>query len=161
MVVDTDEEWGLSYCTDDCPALACKIGEPCCPVQYPPWNGQPCCPTLDYPCGELDLVGPCDETIGAGNVFAAGFHAANTPCKIDGNRRYRIKGQEDLAETFSCIAQVGTSGWNKVGDALTAAMTYSINNPGGCNEGFLRKDALLMVTLVNPGGDDYSQGGPE
>ncbi|MEZ4450870.1 MAG: hypothetical protein R3B09_15425 [Nannocystaceae bacterium] len=159
MVVAADDDWGHTYCTDDCPALDCKIAEPCCPFTMK--DQEFCCPAPDYPCEYLDLVTKCDNTIGAGSVFPAGNSASNKPCPIDGGRRYMIKGQKDLSETFSCAAQIGVEGANRMGDALTAAMTYTINNPGGCNEGFLRKDALLMVTLVNPGGDDYSQGGPE
>ena len=37
-------------------------------------------------------------------------------------------------------------------------MAPEINAPGGCNEGFLRDDALLMVTLVTPGSDDSFSG---
>ena len=34
------------------------------------------------------------------------------------------------------------------------AISPSLNGPGGCNEGFLRDDALLMLTWLAPGGDD-------
>ena len=51
-------------------------------------------------------------------------------------------------ETFECIARVGNSGYGMLGQALTAAMQEDINGPGGCNEGFLREDALLMVTFI-------------
>ena len=39
-------------------------------------------------------------------------------------------------------------------------MQKSINGPGGCNDGFLREDALLMVTFIqaNP---DHGGGGTE
>ena len=157
MVVDGDADWGLSYCTDDCPVLDCKIGQPCCPYDgSPESNGEPCCGAPDYPCGQLDLVNACDSDFGAGSVFPAGVYAANMPCPIDGGRRYMVKGQTDLADTFACVAQIGVSGGGRLGQALTAAMQTSINDPGGCNPGFLRDDALLMVTLI---GTDADWGG--
>ncbi|MDC0670638.1 hypothetical protein [Nannocystis radixulma] len=33
-------------------------------------------------------------------------------------------------------------------EALFAAVQPEINGPGGCNEGFLRPDALLVVTMI-------------
>jgi len=62
MVVDGDKEWGLSYCTDDCPVLDCKVGQPCCPggpcpACDPPIDvGDLCCGVPDYPCNLLDEV---------------------------------------------------------------------------------------------------------
>jgi len=165
MVVDGDKEWGLSYCSDDCPVLDCKVGDPCCPVSIcpgcePPVQvGAPCCSIPDYPCAQLDMVTTCDDTIGAGNVFAAGKYASNKPCSIAGGRRYLTKEQPNLAATFACVAKLGISGSDLLGDALVAAMHPTINAPGGCNAGFLRDDALLMVTLIGSY-DYYSKGNP-
>ena len=166
MVVDGDKDWGLSKCTDDCPIIDCKIGEPCCPggscpgCDPPIKDGDPCCGVPDYPCDFLDVVTACDETIGAGNIFAAGANAPNKPCKMpDPERRYLVSGDPGLVESFSCMAQVGTSGYGLLGEAMTRALYPEINAPGGCNAGFLRKDALLMVTFI--GGLDYqSKGDP-
>ncbi len=161
MVVDGDPEWGSSVCTNDCPVLDCKVGQPCCPLAIPPNTiGDPCCSAPNYPCSYLDDVTVCDETIGAGNVIAAGTNASNKICPIAGGRRYLTKDQPNLVSTFSCAAQLGTSGWGLLGEALTAAMQPVLNAPGGCNAGFLRPDALLMVTFI--GGYDYdSKGAPE
>ncbi|MEZ4454637.1 MAG: hypothetical protein R3B09_34615 [Nannocystaceae bacterium] len=157
MVVDTDDYWGHPWqCTPVCPDLSCKEGDPCCP--YDQYKGDPCCPVPDYPCGDLGLVTVCDETLGAGTVFNAGKYASNHPCKVDSGRRYLTKGQSNLSDTFACIAQVGTVGSNEVGAALAAAIAPEINAPGGCNDGFLRDDALLMVTMVTPGYDDSFSG---
>ena len=153
MVVTGDDEWGNEMCTDLCPIVDCKVGDSCCSWYDPAWAGEQCC-DLAYPCQDLDLVTQCDRTWGAGEVFPAGPSGeANKPCPIDGGRRYLVKGQSDLAETFACIATVGASGYGLVGQALTAAMQSNINDPGGCNGGFLRKDALLMVTMISNGGD--------
>jgi hypothetical protein len=64
------------------------------------------------------------------------------------------KEQPNLAETFACVAKLGISGTGLMGEALTMAMKPEINAPGGCNAGFLRDDALLMVTFI--GGYDYN-----
>ncbi|MEZ4453969.1 MAG: hypothetical protein R3B09_31215 [Nannocystaceae bacterium] len=160
MVVDTDAYWGVPWnCTAVCPDLSCKRGDPCCIDNTP--KGEPCCGVPDYPCGDLDLVTACDETLGAGTVFNAGGKAPNEPCKVDSGRRYLTKGQSNLSDTFACIAQVGKSGGNEVGAALAAAVAPAINAPGGCNDGFLRDDALLMVTMVTPPYDQSFSGSVE
>ncbi|MBK8266543.1 MAG: hypothetical protein IPK80_35110 [Nannocystis sp.] len=142
MVVDGDTEWGLITCD-----LACAMEGFC--------GGVP-----DYPCDLLHLVTDCDRTIGAGNVFAAGGNASNKPCQIAGGRRYLTNEQPNLAETFACVARLGVSGRDLMGQALSAAMKPEMNAPGGCNAGFLRDDALLMVTFL--GGYDYdSKGNPD
>jgi len=161
MVVDTSIGWGLYDCNSACPdILTCKNSDPCCPANNYPKN-ELCCGVADYPCAQLDLVGECDTTFGAGNVFAAGWSAANKPCKLDSDKRYITKDQSKLSETFSCIAQVGVTGGQRVGSALVNAVSPELNAPGGCNEGFLRDDALLMVTLVNDGWDYMSPGTPK
>ena len=149
MVVTGDESWGDETCTHVCPNLGCAIGEPCCPISTQGPLGSSCCGIPEYPCQDLDIVTKCDRKWGAGEVFPAGFDTQNKPCSIDGDLRYLVKGQSNLEETFKCIATVGTSGYALQGQALTAAMQDPINQPGGCNRGFLRKDALLMVTLIS------------
>ena len=130
MVVDGDTHWGHTPCNEQCTPDGCK---------YIP----------DYPCDLLDLVTECDQTLGAGNVFAAGGQATNKPCAIDGGRRYLTREQANLDKTFECVAQLGISGRGWIGEALTAAVSPQLNWKGACNEGFLRDDALLMVTLVS------------
>lgn len=125
MVVDGDPLWGSIPCDEMCP-MQCVPGYPC---NYTPTT--------------------CDMKIGAGVVFPAGGNAANKPCNFDGGHRYMSKGQTDLEGTFACAAQVGSSGADWIGEALTAAVKPAINDPGGCNAGFLRDDALLMVTLIS------------
>ncbi len=157
MVVDGDSTWGSSICDDACPTLACKIGEPCCDPGISEPKGEPCCGSApDYPCEHLDEKTACDDAFGAGTVFPAGTYSSNKLCSIDVQRRYMVKGEPNLEDTFACVAQVGVSGHGRLGQALTAAMQKEINDPGGCNPGFLRKDALLMVTLIS---NTYDSGG--
>ena len=156
MVIDGDDEWGSYHCTNDCPVLDCKIGDKCCEINTEPEekNGEPCCGVPeDYPCGYLDVLPDCETTIGAGTLFPAGDYASNKLCPIDGGRRYLVKGQPDLTDTFACIGKIGVTGRGKLGEALTAAMQENINGPGGCNDGFLRDDALLMATFIGANPD--------
>ena len=158
MVVDGDGPppeawWGDTTCNTVCPNLACEVGQDCCPIENEALNGMPCCGDPSYPCDKLDLVTACDEAWGAGTVFPAGLYTADKPCPIDGGRRYLVKGQTDLDGTFECIAKVGNSGYRMMGQALAAAVQKPINDIGGCNDGFLRDDALLMVTFISTNPD--------
>lgn len=167
MVVDGDSTWGSSICDDVCPTLACKIEEPCCGLTSTEPKGEPCCASApDYPCEHIAEKTACDDAFGAGTVFPAGTFSSNKLCPIDVKRRYMVKGEPNLKDTFACVATVGVSGGARLGQALTAAMQKGINDPGGCNPGFLRKDALLMVTLISNsvdegGGGLSSKGTPE
>lgn len=150
MVVDTDEEWGYGPCEQEC------------------GDGGSCSNPHDYPCNKLDQVGQCDRMLGAGNVFSAGLFAYNEPCSIAGGKRYLTRDEPDLPGTFQCIAQVGGGGRGRIGQALATSVSSQLAGIGGCNGGFLRKDALLMVTLIGswddegePGSELYSDGTPE
>ncbi|MCH9688714.1 MAG: hypothetical protein K0V04_45200 [Deltaproteobacteria bacterium] len=68
---------------------------------------------------------------------------------------------DDLGPSFSCAAQVGTTGSSQEWPlaALTAAISDEMTAVNGCNEGFLRDDALLVVVIVtdedDPGPVDH------
>jgi hypothetical protein len=120
------------------------------------------CGTCDidpnYPCGYIPDT--CDKTLGAGTVFNAGPNTMDVPCDI-GEHRYITQDTPDIKSAFECIARVGTWGNNAMGDALVAAISPKLNalDPTpGCNAGFLRDDALLVLTMIgpedNPGGGD-------
>jgi hypothetical protein len=61
---------------------------------------------------------------------------------------------------FSCIADVGASGdaGEEPMDALFAALSPAQNTGAGCNAGFRREDALLVVTIVTDEDDRRSEG---
>ena len=111
----------------------------------------------DYVCNEYaQLSIPCDAELGAGLIFNAGAYAANRQCDLYGGNRYIISGEPNLDDALECIAKVGTSGDNVIGEALVAALSYNLNKPGGCNAGFLREDALLVVTIISDTWDGES-----
>jgi hypothetical protein len=59
-----------------------------------------------------------------------------------------------LAAKFGCIANVGEDGDSdeRMGTALVNAVTLG-SQPGGCNGGFIRNDALLIVVLLTDEND--------
>jgi hypothetical protein len=142
LVTDGDGDWGNPFCNDACPMM---------PEQ---WG------CTGYPCDQLDQLGPCDTTWGAGNVFNAGHSTMNKPCGVVGGRRYLTREQSDLAGTFECVARVGGTGADLLGLAVTRALSPELNGPGSCNEGFLRDDALLVVTFATATSDTDSPGTP-
>jgi hypothetical protein len=93
----------------------------------------------------------CDMTIGAGVVHPAGDGATNAPCTLFGGNRYIVEGEADLTESFACIAQVGLAGHpsERPMDSLVAAMSPTMNGATGCNAGFLREDAILVITFIS------------
>lgn len=141
MVIDTDGEdkWDeeLVECIeDDCP------GEPAdelCGI-LPPEN--------TWPCGDLPTLDPCDATLGAG-VHHDGTDARNE-CGIPNGRRWLDDAQPNPAAAFDCIANLyaGNSPELTMGGML-AAVSAPMVDAGGCNEGFLRDDAVLVVTFIS------------
>jgi hypothetical protein len=144
MVANPDGTW---------PGWGCEVPDLC---GTKPYNCGP--NALDYPCGPetWDLIMPCDETLGAGIVFNAGPFATNHPCELAEGRRYMVvPGEPEPATAFDCIARVGTyGGAPPMGEALVAAVSTALNADDGCNAGFLRPDALLVVTMITDK-DDY------
>jgi hypothetical protein len=133
----------------------CETGDGLCKDYFPN-----CGPTaMDYQCGVYpDLKTECDEVLGAGLTFNTGGSAANKQCDLHGGHRYIVSGEPDMLGAFECIAKVGTSGGDPpMGDAMIAAISPELNGPGGCNEGFLREDALLVVVLITDTNDTESQ----
>jgi hypothetical protein len=142
MVVDTDEYW--NDCSVECAffPLMCQFGDV---------NACDGAPSV------------CDATLGGGVNFPVGEDASNQYCDLTGGQRY-ITQQEPFAalpEKFTCIGQVGTDGDSdeKPLQALTAAVSPEHQGPGGCNTGFLRDDAVLVLTIITDE-EDSSAGTP-
>lgn len=101
----------------------------------------------------------CDDTLGAGKRAGSG----GQDCGVVGPQRYIEAGQTDLEGTFSCLAKVGTFGdfGEQPMDALQRAVSPAENASAGCNAGFLRDDAILVVVLVTDEDDTRSAGRAE
>ena len=116
-----------------------------------PWNGNDPGSDLCTNYVKQTVFEECDRTRGAGVVHPAGKFATNGVCDPAGDQRYIVEGDPDPVGTFACMATVGTAGdaSERPMDSLVAAMAPEINGVGGCNEGFLRDDAVLVVTFIS------------
>lgn len=148
MVVDTsgplmDETCDGCYMCDWCPGSGCE------------YFGGP----KDYPCDYV--YSACDITRGAGVVVTGNFDASNQPCELFGGNRYIINGEPTLEATFKCVASLGQGPKTPVAaEAMLAALDPDMLD-GGCNDGFLRDDALLAVIELTGSGDNLSPGTPQ
>jgi hypothetical protein len=98
----------------------------------------------------------CDNLLGGGHIGAN----TGTVCSIEGGNRYLIEGQSDLHGTFACIANVGIEGNGH--ERLMEAMALSVgpfDEEGTCNEGFIRDDAILVVTFITDEDEACTQAG--
>ena len=141
MVVETDEGWYLGDCS--------LCGADCNPNATPPYCG-----------AELTV---CDNTMGAGVTFPAGKDSSTKRCPL-AEGRYITSKDPDPAAAFDCIARVGSGGGAPTpADAMVAALSPPLLGTmgypeDGCNKGFLRDDALLVVTIISDGYDQESNG---
>jgi hypothetical protein len=101
-----------------------------------------------YACGNQFVA--CDTIRGAGVTHPAGQGATNAPCVLQGGNRYIVEGQPDLPATFECIASVGLAGnaSERPLDGLVESVSAPLQGAGGCTEGFLRDDAILVVVVL-------------
>ncbi len=139
LSANTDKSWAIEDCS------ICTEG---------------CDPQGEPPLCSAAMTG-CDKKIGAGVIFPTGLYASNRRCDIDSGLRYITTGQKNLDKVFACTAQVGTSGSSIAGQTMVAALKPEINdleNPLACNGGFLRDDALLVVTIIQDNFDEFSLG---
>jgi hypothetical protein len=154
MVVDTDGLFG----SQGVQQWPCSPDPSCCESGCTMWpagtcNGHPC-----YDWSE------CDKAVGGGRVSTP----QNVSCEIEGDRRYLVDGQPELANTFDCLARVGINGdgYEVQMEAMLAALG-PLNGAGQCNEGFVRDDAVLVVVLITDEEDapsdmgiDYDENSP-
>jgi hypothetical protein len=108
-------------------------------------NGEPCTTP-----GE-----ECDVVLGAGRDD----DLDGSDCGLHGGHRYIVDGQPSLAAAFDCIGRTGVEGdgYERQAEAILAAIG-ELSQPGACNAGFLRDDAVLVVTIVSDEEDDPNDG---
>ncbi|MCA9707982.1 MAG: hypothetical protein KDK70_19170 [Myxococcales bacterium] len=97
--------------------------------------------------------GGCDGILGAGRTTSA----SGQNCQLAGGHRYATQDQPDLAQAFSCMASRGYAGSpdERTMDSLLQSVTV-LDTPGQCNDGFLRDDAILVVTIITDEEDSSS-----
>ncbi len=101
--------------------------------------------------------GTCEAELGAGIVSDSTLY----PCGFPDGRRYVTNADPNLPGAFGCAAYVGVngSGGERPAQAMGRALV-DLAGPDDCNEGFLRDDALLVVTFITDEEDDDSPGTP-
>ncbi|MCY0991621.1 hypothetical protein OV203_31050 [Nannocystis sp. ILAH1] len=118
-----------------------------------------CAELPEYPCGTSPE--PCDSIRGAGVTYPIGEHASNERCELASGLRYITAGQPMLEDAFTCVASMGINGADGVAETTVLALSDDLDGPGGCNEGFLRDDALLVVVAIQDTYDEGSKGTAE
>jgi hypothetical protein len=90
------------------------------------------------------------QTIGDLVTQTAGSQSSNSVCEPFAEGGRFATEQDNLPVKFPCMAQVGTTGSpiEQPVTATIAALDPAKAEPGGCNEGFLREDAILVVVIV-------------
>lgn len=105
----------------------------------------------------------CADTLGALVTQTTGAKgASDAECGpfVSGHRF--MTEADDLPTRFTCAAQVGIdgSGDEMPIDAALAALGPELAGPGGCNEQFVREDALLVLVLITDEEEEGSAGDP-
>jgi hypothetical protein len=101
----------------------------------------------------------CEGALGAGRRSSG---QSGEDCGLPATQRFAASSPE-LEPAFACLATVGTSGEarEQQAGAMLAATAREQNEPGGCNAGFLREDAVLIVSLITNTDDDASAFDPD
>ena len=140
MVTDTDDFWQMKDCSVCGPGCDSEGEPPLCGAE----------------------LGPCDTTMGAGVTFPGGSDSSARRCELAAGR-YITSDDLDPIAAFLCTAKVGSEGGGaRAAGAMVAALSWPLlgtnGYPPGCNQGFLRDDALLVVTLISDMYDTESSG---
>lgn len=148
MVVDTD-----AYVFAGC-ELICSVLFNTCPMA-----------AGDYTCG-VTQPEMCEDVIGAGVTHPRGENSSSKDCAFTSGARYMDISEPDLTDAFACAARVGTGSTDDPEKPMQAIVNaVAPKGPSAdCNLGFLRPDAILVVTFItdeddNPG--DGSLGTPD
>jgi hypothetical protein len=87
-------------------------------------------------------------------VRTGGVSSSNMVCGPYADGANYMTDNDDLVEAFSCAATVGVSGSGN--EQPLAAVSETLlkleGDPGECNDGFIRDDALLVIVII---GDEF------
>jgi hypothetical protein len=151
MVIDTDDQdkWGEKWDKCNVKCMTDDPGDSCLTVYFD-----------DIICGMEPPPPPvCDQTLGAGRSQGAG--GPPVVCPIADGQRYMTQAQPELPATFECVAKMGATGNSN--ERPIAAMLEALGpqtQGGGCHPGFLRDDAVLVVTMISDEEENGSPGTP-
>src|SRR5690606_17290039 len=88
---------------------------------------------------------------GAMVIATGGADSSASVCGPYAEGHRYMTQMDDLDQAFACAGQVGTGGAGNERPIQTmqAALSPAMNGAGGCNEGFLRDDALLVIVIIS------------
>ena len=141
MVIDTDA-WVFGGCNAICPLFL----NTCPPAG------------LDFMCGTPPLE--CEDVLGAGVTHPRGLSSSQKDCMFSSAARYMDITEPDLGKTFACAAQVGTGSTDDPEKPMQAMVAAVAPNGAAhdCNLGFIRQDAILVVTFITDEDDNAGDG---
>ena len=143
MVVDTDASGGSGSSTT-CVNNVCNCSPaPACCDQLCALGATSTC--NGFACGMLPPADDCNAALGAGKVF----RHDGMRCLPGDTPRFMTESEPELESRFACVAQVGTFGdGNEQPMAAMLQALGPLSQTGQCNQGFLRDDAILVVTFI-------------
>lgn len=98
---------------------------------------------------------------GALVTSTAGRESSDEACGPYGQGRTYMTREDAVQENFPCAARPGIDGdgIERVADSLRGALDPEMQKKGACNEGFLRKDAILVTVIISDEDDGAIGGG--
>ncbi len=145
MVIDTDpaDKW-------DEDLAECHDGK--CDGEDPDENCGVITPQDLWTCGDLPDIDACDAVLGAG--VDHDLSEDRTACGLNQGRWFD-DAQPNADMAFTCAANLYDGNSPELGmEGMLAAISPELVGPGGCNEDFLRDDAVLVVTVITDEEDD-------
>jgi hypothetical protein len=117
------------------------------------------CETGSFACAQTEPF-ECEDVMGAGVTYPRGRGASASDCAFSTGARYMDANEPDLPGAFACAAKVGTGSsadTEQPMDAMVAAVSAQ-GDAATCNDGFLRDDAILVVTFITDEDDAATDG---
>lgn len=117
------------------------------------YPGAYCGTTDGFSCNSYNpnVTKDCANTLGAGRVDNGLGHQ----CGLHG-RRFIQSEDANVSDAFRCLGKLGTKGdsGERPMQAIVNALSPQFLSPTGCNQGFLRKEALLVLLFITDEEDD-------
>lgn len=150
---DDSQSFSLSQKCNKMGDCTCGPAPTCCSTVCGGKNALTC---NTFDCAALPFS-ECTFKYGSGRDFGAD----GSPCGLESGARYILGSQTDVPTTFACVADVGV--YDSILDkrpmlAATEAVGALQTDVGGCNEGFVRDDAVLVVVVVTDNDDANKKG---
>jgi hypothetical protein len=116
---------------------------------------------VGFDCGPpAQMPEECEDILGAGVIHPKGANASNMNCNFQNGMRFMTDNEPNLVQSFQCAARVGTDSTDDP-ERPMEAMVNAVADVGPasvCNTGFLRDDAILVVTFVTDEDDNAGDG---